>query len=253
MRAQERQQLKGVACYIARWTDRIGSPQQKALRQRWELASLSSESCMLIPFPCVAESVTPLYTASSKPASQDSLLGSVWSLVSGWCRETDGYECGTLEITLSSPEYRYYEKMIVTYLLGEKNQFIKKQYLFCKGEIYTYVYLPYICVCIYIYIYHMYIKYVSVNPVCEILGIKSCPRYIQSKNFTNVRYYLILYLSGGIKGNYSFLFVLVYIFKFSKIICVIFIIRKKMNQNVFRPHQQISFFWPKKLAKVKNC
>ena len=187
---------------------------------------------------------------------------------------------------------------------------------------------------IYIYITCILNSYYWVLFV-EILGIKSCPRYIWSKNFTNVRYYLVLYLSGGegsgtplqyscqenpmdggawwaavhgvaksqirlsdfpftfhfhtlekemathssvlawripgtgepgglpsmgwhrvrhnwsdlaglaylsggIKGN-SFLFVFVCIFKFSKIICDIFIIRK--NQNAFRHHQQISFFF----------
>ena len=37
-----------------------------------------------------------------------------------WTEETDGYECEILQITLSSPEYSYYEKKIVIYLLGEK-------------------------------------------------------------------------------------------------------------------------------------
>lgn len=63
-----------MLCYP--WTDRIGSLEQKTLRQRWELASLSTKSCILIPSPHEAESVISLYTAQQ----QASFLGLVAGL-----------------------------------------------------------------------------------------------------------------------------------------------------------------------------
>ena len=52
--------------------------------------------------------------------------------------------------------------------------------------------------------YHKYIKYLLVNLVYGNISITICPRYIQSKNSTDVSYYLVLYLSDEIKGYVLF-------------------------------------------------